>query len=103
MVKARKSTDMTLHGMELNEMKEIFDRHKPARIKCWHGKRYAYLTVDYNIGIEVTLFTEFRPIEEVKQLLRDTKNLTKTRMVENERCDRDGELFESEPYTQEEE
>ena len=99
----RKSTDITMHGVTMNEMKEIFDRHKPTSIKLWHGKRYAYLTVQYNIGIEVTLFTEFRLIEEIEQLLRDTKNLTKTRMVENERCDRDGELFESEPYTQEEE
>ena len=103
MIKARKSADITLHGVTMNEIKTIFDRHKPTRIKCWHGESYAYLTAGYDIGIEVTLFTEFRPIEEIEQLLRDTKNLTKTRMVENERCDRDGRIFESEPYTQEEE
>lgn len=103
MIKASKSTDISIHSMELNELKEIFDRHKSTSISLYHGKRYAYLTVHYNIGIEVTLFTKFRPIGEVKQLLRDTKNLTKTRMVENERCDRDGVLFESEPYTQQEE
>ena len=103
MIKASKSTDITMHNIELNELKEIFDRHKPTEIKFWHGKGYGYLTVDYDIGIEVTLFTQFRPIEEIEQLLRDTKNLTKTRMIESETADDNGIIFESEPYIQKEE
>ena len=76
--------DMNIHHMKLDDMKEILDRHNPMEIRCWYHNNVAYLSVDYEIVMSMTLYTEFRPKEEVIRLLRDTKNLTKTRMVQTE-------------------
>ena len=76
--------DMNIHHMKLDDMKEILDRHNPMEIRCWYDNNVAYLSVDYEIVMSMTLYTEFRPKEEVIRLLRDTKNLTKTRMIQTE-------------------
>jgi len=96
-------TDITRHGITLNEAREILDRHKPVEITYWHGEGNAYLSIDYEVGMRITLFTQTRTIEEVEQLIRDTKNKTKVDIVESEHCDELSRLWETEPYTQEEE
>lgn len=75
--------DMNIHEMALDDMKEILDRHNTMVIRCWYQGDVAYLSVDYRIGMNMTLYSEFRPKEEIIRLLRDTKNLTKTRMIES--------------------
>ena len=74
--------DINMHHMKLDDMKEILDRHKPMEVRCWYQGDLAYLSVEYEIVMSMTLYTEFRPKEEIIRLLRDTKNLTKTRMLE---------------------
>jgi hypothetical protein len=76
--------DMNIHYTKLDDIKEILDRHKPLEIKCWYSDDIAYLSIDYEIVMRMTLYTEFRPKEEIIRLLRDTKNLTKTRMIDTE-------------------
>ena len=74
--------DMSIHEMTLNDMKEVLDRHKPIKIRCWCQGDIAYLSMDYDIVLNITMYSERRPKEEVICLLRDTKNLTKTRMID---------------------
>jgi len=74
--------DMNIHRMKLDDMKEILDRHNAEKIRCWYQGDVAYLSVEYEVVIDITLYSEVRPKEEVIRLLRDTKNLTKTRMIE---------------------
>ena len=76
--------DMSMHEMTLDDMKEILDRHNPMKLRCWYQGDLAYLSVDYDIVIDITLYSQFRPKEEIIRLLRDTKNLTKTRMIETQ-------------------
>lgn len=74
--------DMNTHEIELDDMKEILDRHNPLKIRCWSYGDVAYLSIEYEIVMNMTLYSEFRPKEEIIRLLRDTKNLTKTSMHE---------------------
>jgi hypothetical protein len=74
--------DMNIHEMTLNGMKEVLDKHKPIQIRCWCQGDTAYLSMDYTIVMNMTLYSEYRPKEEIIRLLRDTKNLTKTRMLD---------------------
>ena len=76
--------DINVHHMKLDDMKEILDRHNPMESRCWHHNDVAYLSVDYEVVMKIVLYTEFRPKEEVIRLLRDTKNLTKTRMIQTD-------------------
>lgn len=84
--------DMNIHHMKLDDMKEILDRHNPMEIRCWYQGDVAYLSVEYMVVVNMTLYSEYRPKEEIIRLLRDTKNLTKTRMLETNH---------SEPYVNE--
>ena len=78
------NTSMNIHHMKLDDMKEILDRHNPMEIRCWYQGDIAYLSVEYEIVMSMTLYTEIRPKEEIIRLLRDTKNLTKTHMIETD-------------------
>tara|TARA_R100000479_G_scaffold105805_1_gene53001 strand:+ start:724 stop:1038 length:315 start_codon:yes stop_codon:yes gene_type:complete len=97
-------TDIARHEMTLNEIRDILDRHKPDSIKCWRGQTHAYLTIGFEIGFNITLFTQSRPIEEVDRLIADTKNKSRTRMIyESEHADNKFSITDTEPYNPEEE
>lgn len=95
--------DIGRHEMTLNEIREILDRHKPDSIKCWRGKRYAYLSINFDIAFDITLYTQTRPIEEVDRLIADTKNKTRIRNRESEHADNKFAIRNTEPYNPEEE
>lgn len=96
--------DINIHEMKLDDMKEILDKHKPVKIRCWYQGDVAYLSVDYEVVIDITLYTQRRPKEEIIRLLRDTKNLTKTSMIKTKNStptvDRDSTPYA--PFAEEE-
>ena len=96
--------DMNIHHMKLDDMKEILDRHKPTAIRCWYQGDVAYLSVEYEIVMNMNLYSEYRPKEEIIRLLRDTKNLTKTRMHETQHSTLtvDGDSTPYRPFAEEE-
>ena len=97
-------TDIARHEMTLNEIREILDRHRPDSIKCWRGEAHAYLTIDFDIAFDITLFTQCRPIEEIDRLIADTKNKTRTRMIYNKNhADDVFRTRDTEPYNPKEE
>ena len=51
--------DINIHEMKLDDMKEILDKHKPVKIRCWYQGDVAYLSVDYEVVIDITLYTTF--------------------------------------------
>ena len=98
------NTDIKRHEMTLNEIRGILDRHKPDSIKCWRGRTHAYLSIDFDIVFDITLYTQSRPIEEVDRLIADTKNKSRTQMIyESEHADDKFRIRDSTPYNPEEE
>ena len=74
--------EMNYFDVTLDEMKDILNKHNTTEIRCWYQGDVAYLSVEYDVIHNITIYTQRRPKEEVIRLLRDTKNLTKTRMIE---------------------
>ena len=67
--------DTNIHRIELKHVRDDIIRHKPVEIDLWECKDdIAYLSIKWQFShMNITVFTVYRPLIEVEQMLRDAK------------------------------